>query len=490
MEKEVKYKKDFLIVISAIIFIGFLVFVLAATTMNLPVTKGNYSTTLTINISVDANGANNMTNVTCYYNASGGAATVFLTQILNESVSDLDFTNSTINISAFTDATTYNLSCSIRNGTYLNQTISRIITIDNAVPVSLAANISLPAGDYYNYSGIIILNITPSDATSGVASVVFNITNSSGVQNATVTASLSGSSWNGSFNTATVPDGLYNITAYVTDYAGNSNKTAARLNVIFDNTAPTGTVTCTPANVVSGNTVTCSCSPSDATSGINSSATAITANPSTANTGTYTSSCSFADLAGNTGSSSGTYIVEQGGGVSSSGSGSGTTSTSSYSKTIPQNSEEFSEIQTIETSGFSGGGLGAKERIKIKINNEEHYVGVKSIKDSKVTIEIASEPVEKELAVGEETKVDVDNDGYYDIYVKLNNIVGTKADVTIRYLHEAISSSSAETDTNAGATADNSIPEKIAEKINSTWVLAIILGIIILIIIWFIIKKR
>ena len=32
----------------------------------------NYSTSLNITITVDANGVNNMTNVTCYYNASGG----------------------------------------------------------------------------------------------------------------------------------------------------------------------------------------------------------------------------------------------------------------------------------------------------------------------------------------------------------------------------------------------------------------------------------
>ena len=39
---------------------------------------------------------------------------------------------------------------------------------------------------------------------------------------------------------------------------------------------------------------------------------------------------------------------------------------------------------------------------------------------------------------GEDAKVDVTGDGYYDIYVKLNGIVDGKADVTVKKINELI----------------------------------------------------
>ena len=108
----------------------------AATTIDSPVTGGNYTTTLNVSVSVDANTAHNMTNVTCFYNATGGSATSLLVIIANDSHSDLIFENASIGITGLTDLATYNISCDVRNSTTLNTTVSKAtITIDSTSPV-------------------------------------------------------------------------------------------------------------------------------------------------------------------------------------------------------------------------------------------------------------------------------------------------------------------------------------------------------------------
>ncbi len=57
---------------------------------------------------------------------------------------------------------------------------------------------------------------------------------------------------------------------------------------------------------------------------------------------------------------------------------------------------------------------------------------------TRATIEIASNPVTVTLDIGEDAKVDVDEDGTYDLYVKLNDIVSGKAEVIVKELSEAV----------------------------------------------------
>ncbi len=81
-----------------------------------------------------------------------------------------------------------------------------------------------------------------------------------------------------------------------------------------DTINPTAVFTCSPASVTVGGTITCSCTPSDVFSGINSSLTLYTPNPSTSQVGTFTTTCTFADIVGNTGSATATYTVNAPGG--------------------------------------------------------------------------------------------------------------------------------------------------------------------------------
>jgi hypothetical protein len=280
---------------------------------------------------------------------------------------------------------------------------------------------------------------------------------------------------------------MYNITIQSNDIQLGNLNNSEKIQITIDNTASTGTVSCTPSPVISGNVVTCTCFPLDSLPGENTSATNITVSPSTVNTGTQTSICSFADLAGNIGSASGIYIVELGGSGSSGGSGGGSPSFS-YTKTIPKYGEEFSVFGSVQFE------FKAKERVKLKINNEYHHVGVKQLINGKAIVEIASNHIEVELGVGEDIKVDVNSDGVYDIYVILNSILSNKADLTIKYLNEVISEEkNSKVETSGEIIKGEEIIEEIqseeTEK-NLTW-LWIILGIALIgIIAWFFIRNK
>lgn len=137
-----------------------------AQTMTAPVANGNYTKSLAVDITVTSNGANNMTNVTCYYNSSGGAATTQFLQILNDSVSDLSFTGTG---TLTTEATTYNISCKIQNGTTLNSTVSAAgITIDGTNP-SCSIKIKSPR---IPYKGIQDVTWESADSLSLVSTLV------------------------------------------------------------------------------------------------------------------------------------------------------------------------------------------------------------------------------------------------------------------------------------------------------------------------------
>ena len=149
----------------------------AANTLNSPVIYGNYSTTMTVLLTMDANGAaTNMSNITCWFNASGGLitekneTTVFV-EILNTSKTQLIFTEA-VTISGYAEVLAgdgYNISCDILNVSEANSTVSAAnITFDHTDPLcSLNGDHSL-----IPYKGTILLTWTSSDAFSALTTAV------------------------------------------------------------------------------------------------------------------------------------------------------------------------------------------------------------------------------------------------------------------------------------------------------------------------------
>ena len=305
-----------------------------------------------------------------------------------------------------------------------------------------------------NISGSYVLNATIIEDTASL--VYFNITNSSGGQNGTFTAShASGSSsWNATINTSTYEEGYYNVSVWVNDSNNQINNTVFTYSILIDNTAPIITqFSCNPSSVYTTNTVTCSCINSDSGSGI--SLTSFTQNPSTSTTGTFTETCTVTDRAGNTRRSSFS-------------SGSSTTKTWKNTYTASEDILETGYTKTIE----------ANERIKVRVINEDHYVGVKSVSSNSAVIEIASNPIEITLDIGEDAKADVNEDGIYDIHVVLNNIIDGKADITIKKISQEILEGEEAITTTGEITTEETQEEP--EKSNAWIWIIIILALIII----------
>ena len=319
----------------------------------------------------------------------------------------------------------YNLTVTTLNSTGISDSNISVTVNDTSAPDVVFVN-PITRG---NISGTIVINVSINDSST-IDTVIFNLTNSSAVQNASFTASQIGSYWNATLNTSQFPEGIYNISVLVNDSVNNLNNSEFVFNLTIDNTDPTATYSCSPSNVGLRVSTSCTCTPSDSLSGVDSSATSSPSNPATSSSGTFSLTCTFADNAGNTGSATASYTV--GGSSGDGGSGGGSSKKSFYSNTFVESNQELSDIVSFNKQ------MKIKERVKLKVNSKIHHVGIKELTPSSATIEVASDPIEISLDVGEDIKIDVDQDGFYDLYIKLNSIEGSKADLTINYLSEEV----------------------------------------------------
>ncbi len=357
----------------------------AALNITSPVDGTNYTkTNIFFNVSYtnSTDSIANPTNVTFFAHPNGNATRIAIGSLNGSATCSntacwmhinltLDDGNYTIN------ATIYNGSVSVSvNGTVNSSTDVRFASNG---PRVLAENFTSPSIGY-NYShsvfGILVLNVSIIDFSGvGIQSVYFNITNSSGAQNTTLTATNpTGLLWNASIDTRTVPDGLYNVTVWTNDTLGNLNNSARIYSVTIDNSAPSASLSCTPNPVEQGDSISCTCSGIDAQSGIRSTSTGT---PSTAESGPHTVSCSATNHANLTTSTTYDYTVAGSASTASGGSSGG--SSSALVSSTGKVQRTFDSISAGDSKTISGlDSSYAIKSLEITVNNK--------VQDVKVTI--------------------------------------------------------------------------------------------------------
>jgi hypothetical protein len=82
--------------------------------------------------------------------------------------------------------------------------------------------------------------------------------------------------------------------------------------------------------------------------------------------------------------------------------------------------------------------LSVNQRFKIFVNGAYHYVGLKSLTSTTATIEVSSTPQTATLSVGSQQKFNIDADNFYDLKVGLNEIKGNKANITVSYNNDYV----------------------------------------------------
>jgi len=385
---------------------------------------------------------------------------------------------------------TYNLSVLLVNASGGPGNVSRAITVvvnDTTPPDSIVfgGDTDVAGGNLSRANMFIRINFSDNGAFRSATIEIFNSTANYTLVNQSVTTT-NGSSY--AVNFTGLADGRYYINATVNDTFNNVNSTTnltANYNISIDTTAPTISFSCTPNPVDQDDQITCTCTATDANSGVKS--TSSTLHPSTSNTGTQSTSCTAIDHAGNQRVLAYEYTVNGVGSGSSSGSSGGSgSSTTTWTNTIVLDAEDLQETGELTKE------LAAASRMRIKLAGETHHVGVVSLTATSAEIEIASDPQKATLNVGETKKFEVNGDTFYDMKVTLESIESDKASLKVEYVHEEIPQEVAEseTQTDEQVAAGEGATEGVEGSSSKTiWiVIAVIVVIVVVGLVWM--KRR
>ena len=170
--------------------------------------------------------------------------------------------------------------------------------------------------------------------------------------------------------------------------------------------------------------------------------------------------------------------------------GSTAASSVAWISTYVDDKKEMSELK--EVSRW----FGSKERSRILVSGEKHYVGVVGLTTTSATINVSSVSQQAVFNVGDEKKFDVTEDEYYDLSIKLNKILSNRANISISYIHEKIGGEVAEptptptaTPTPTPTATPTPAGTSTGKKIIWIVLIIIVLAIIIWVIYFLLIKK-
>lgn len=182
------------------------------------------------------------------------------------------------------------------------------------------------------------------------------------------------------------------------------------------------------------------------------------------------------------------FTVTSSGGSDDTGGNAGTTSF--WTSTTVLTNDQFTQGYTKE--------LAVKSRVKFTISNSDHYVGVISLASTSAVINISSNPQQASFNIGDEKKFELTNDTYYDLSVKLNSINNSKANITVKSIHELIppppvipltTPPANNTTNNTGAAGAGNTALNLVKSV-LFWVVVIAIVVVVILIIYFYRKSR
>tara|TARA_Y100000310_G_scaffold250151_1_gene256320 strand:- start:581 stop:2017 length:1437 start_codon:yes stop_codon:yes gene_type:complete len=99
---------------------------------------------------------------------------------------------------------------------------------------------------------------------------------------------------------------------------------------------------------------------------------------------------------------------------------------------ISLSSNSISDEKFSQGSSFE---LKEGKKIKFNFNDEKHTIKMDSVSDSSVSLIIQSNPIEVDLEIGEEKEVNLDSDDFYDLKIRLNDIVNKVPELYIKKIN-------------------------------------------------------
>jgi len=318
-------------------------------------------------------------------------------------------------------------------------------TIDTINPTINFTSLSDSNGSYVARRYIIV-NVTSTD--TNLKNITINLYNSTrSLINSTAT--LTSLNYQ---NISVSYDGTFYLNATSYDYAGNSNSTETR-TIFLDSTSPLVTINSPTSGqafttssilfnvTLNENGICLFSTDSGVTNYTMSSSDNINFNYTNSSIadGSYTAKFFCNDTVGNlNNTASVSFTINTASTTPPGGGGGGGGGSSNQNKTYTINESQLN-------AGYSAF-LEKNWIIKFKINNISYELKIGDINNNKkkktaeiiISSEKQNEKQRKTLSAGEDWKVNLNNDNYYDIYVKLNGISESKANLTIKGIYEKI----------------------------------------------------
>ena len=368
----------------------------------------------------------------------------------------------------------YNITVATINSTgayYANITIN---VNDTTAPSNISFWGQTPNSGSNLSQTSIPINLSATD-NAGVSTIRIYLFNSTGAVNQT-----NGTGASVFVNFTSLVDGTYYVNATVNDTSGNANSTGSETRVItLDTVIPTMNSTAS-VSATASSSATVSFTASEAVNYSLEYGNSVSLGDELTNNATYSTSfskslvslsanttyyfnitmCDYAKNCRTNGTFSFTTSLSSSDDDDSGSSGTSNTYTTYWTSTYSNTDKDLSEREVNRV-------LGERQRVNIKINNVTHYVGVIRLTSTQATINVSSTPQQAVFSVGDSKKFELSNDTYYDLKVVLNTINGTKANVTISYLHEQVPTSPP---SNQNLTGNRSNQNQNASGLNNTLV--------------------
>jgi subtilisin family serine protease len=426
----------------------------------------NNSMNSSSNISFSCNASDlQLSNITFYlWNSSG---------IVNRTAFNISgaFNTLSINISDLT-LTNYEWNCLAGdlngNSAFAERNFSFVIG-------NLSTILSAPANNSYTSSANINFSCS-SLAVFNLTNVTFYLRNSTGGLVYNKNTFVSGITNTTVFNYSFFQEGLYFWNCLSMDNYSQSAFATSNFSFSYDITPPNLTLD-SPSGTLSSTNVVFNLTLNEKglcyysinlgnNNSMNTTDNLFFTNSSVLNEGEYNVTYSCYDLAGNLKSGNASFIITipcSGCGCTNSCGGGGGGGGGTISKIMVLDNERLaSGVSEVMVAG---------EKINLEMQSSgvfvNHSISLKRISTRDISILIESNPININLSVGEEKKLSLNSDKYFDLYIKLNSIINSQANLTLKQINEPINTSNSESNPRPGkniASKEDSI-KKVEENL-------------------------
>lgn len=326
-----------------------------------------------------------------------------------------------------------------------------------------------------------------SDASYDLVNLTFRIWNSSGDMVSNSYFNISGASNFSNFSYTFLSEGPYSWGCFA--YNNNSDKSSSdNFSITYDVSAPVisglSSNPSTDSAVVSWNTDEGSNSSIWVSGGASnnlsdySTSHSITISSLSSST-SYDYVVTSCDRAKNCASDSGSFVTDAVV-TSSSGGGGGGGGGGSNHKVISVNSQEF-------WKGKSAALL-AKDKFVFSLTSGSHSLEVDKVGKDWASFILKSDPIELNLSLGEEIKINLSSDKYYDLVIKLEGVNRNRANVSVKRIFEEIGKNIIAVEDNKTGSEDD-VYHITEEKNSFNWIWVILACVGVVGLIWIFNKK-